>query len=297
MRNWRVVTAVAAVVLAAVAGVLVWQYTDEADERAEADQELVEVYVAAEPVPRGVSGADAIARELLVVEEMRRADFARLRNPVVPGGEAAVRDLIAAATIPEGVPAVADLFVRRGQLQGTALEIEEGMQAISLSLDQARGVAGFVMPGDSVNVILSLEVAATRTAPGAALRTGSGVRTTAFLVPGAKVLAVDRVTTAGAAGGTATTDTNGDGVVDGDDTATATPANAGLVTLAVTPRQAEQIAAAMTHHGGGVYLSLNPAGFDLAEFQNPTEIVEAINLFDQPLSLVDELLPQLAAQP
>lgn len=297
MRNWRVVTAVAAVVLAAVAGVLVWQYTDEADERAEADQELVEVYVAAEPVPRGVSGADAIARELLVVEEMRRADFARLRNPVVPGGEAAVRDLIAAATIPEGVPAVADLFVRRGQLQGTALEIEEGMQAISLSLDQARGVAGFVMPGDSVNVILSLEVAATRTAPGAAVRTGSGVRTTAFLVPGAKVLAVDRVTTTGAAGGTATTDTNGDGVVDGDDAATTTPANAGLVTLAVTPRQAEQIAAAVTHHGGGVYLSLNPAGFDLADFQNPTEIVEAINLFDQPLSLVDELLPQLGAQP
>ncbi|GIU87652.1 MAG: hypothetical protein KatS3mg009_2167 [Acidimicrobiia bacterium] len=50
----------------------------------------------------------------------------------------------------------------------------------------------------------------------------------------------------------------------------------------------------MTHHGGGVYLSLNPAGFDLADFQNPTEIVEAINLFDQPLSLVDEVLPQLA---
>ncbi|GIU87649.1 MAG: hypothetical protein KatS3mg009_2164 [Acidimicrobiia bacterium] len=56
VRNWRVVTAVAAVVLAAVAGVLVWQYTDEADERAEADQELVEVYVAAEPVPRGRLG-------------------------------------------------------------------------------------------------------------------------------------------------------------------------------------------------------------------------------------------------
>ncbi|GIU87650.1 MAG: hypothetical protein KatS3mg009_2165 [Acidimicrobiia bacterium] len=61
---------------------------------------------------------------------------------MVPGGEAAVRDLIAAATIPEGVPAVADLFVRRGQLQGTALEIEEGMQAISLSLDQARAWPG-----------------------------------------------------------------------------------------------------------------------------------------------------------
>lgn len=293
MRNWRVVTAVAAVVLAALAGVLVWQYTDEADERAEEDQELVEVYVAGATVQRGVSGADALRRELLVVEEMRKADFDRLGNPVVPGEEARIRDLIAAATIPEGVPVVAELFVQRGQLQGTALEIEDGMQAISLSVDQTRGVAGFVAPGDTVNVILTLEAEEVRAAPGGAVKAGAKAKTTAFLVPGAKVLAVDRVTTAGAATGAPTTDTNGDGVIDDKDDATTVPTNAGLVTLSVTPRQAQQIAAAMTNYGTGVYLTLNPPEFDIEEFENPTEIVEAINLFDQPLTLLDEVLPQL----
>jgi Flp pilus assembly protein CpaB len=293
-----VVTAVAAVVLAALAGVLVWQYTDEADERAEQDQELVEVYVAAAPVQRGVSGADALQRELLVVEEMRRADFDRLADPIVPGREARIRDRIAAATIPEGVPVVAGLFVERGQLQGSALEIEEGMQAISLSVDLPRGVAGFVAPGDSVNVLFSFEAQTVRTAPGGPVRSGRDQRTTAFLVAGAKVLAVDRVTTVGAATGAPTTDTNGDGVIDDRDEATTVPANAGLITLAVTPRQAEQIAAAMVQNAGGVYLTLNPPEFTVEDFQNPTEIVEAVNLYDQPLALLDEVLSQLErAQP
>lgn len=298
MRNWRVVTAVAAVVLAALAGVLVWQYTNGADERAEQDQELVEVYVAAAAVQRGVSGADALQRELLVVEEMRRADFDRLADPIVPGREARIRDRIAAATIPEGVPVVAGLFVERGQLQGTALEIEEGMQAISLSVDLPRGVAGFVAPGDSVNVLYSFEAETVRTAPGGPVRTGLNQRTTAFLVPGAKVLAVDRVTTVGAATGSPTTDTNGDGVIDDRDEATTVPVNAGLITLAVTPRQAEQIAAAMAENAGGVYLTLNPPEFTVEDFQAPTEIVEAVNLYDQPLALLDEVLTQLErAQP
>jgi len=291
VRNWRVVTAVAAVVLAALAGVLVWQYTDEADERAEQDQELVEVYVAHSTVQRGVSGADALRRKLLVVEKMRKADFDRLANPVVPGQETRIRNLVAAATIPEGVPIVAELFAPRGQLQGTALEIDDGMQAITISVDQTRAVAGFVAPGDTVNVILTLEAEEVRAVPGGAVKTGGKAKTTAFLVPGAKVLAVDRLTTTGPVTGTPTTDTNGDGVIDDKDNATSAPTNTGLV----TPRQAQQIAAAMTNYATGVYLTLNPPEFDVEGFQNPTEIVGAINLFDQPLTLLDEVLPQLGA--
>ena len=39
---------------------------------------------------------------------------------------------------------------------------------------------------------------------------------------------------------------------------------------------------------GTVYLSLNPPDFKPGEFKNPTEIVDAINLFDQPLPLVQQ---------
>jgi hypothetical protein len=42
-----------------------------------------------------------------------------------------------------------------------------------------------------------------------------------------------------------------------------------------------------------VWLSLNPPSFDTGQFRTPQEIVEAVNLFDQPLSLVDSTLTQI----
>ena len=50
--------------------------------------------------------------------------------------------------------------------------------------------------------------------------------------------------------------------------------------MEVSPRQAEQIAQAYAL-GGTVYLTLNTASFDPGTFENPEEIVEAVNLFDQ----------------
>jgi hypothetical protein len=60
----------------------------------------------------------------------------------------------------------------------------------------------------------------------------------------------------------------------------------------VTPRQAEQIVQATTI--GTMYLSLNPPGFDPKKFTTPDEIVEALNLFDQPLALVQSTLATIA---
>ena len=57
---------------------------------------------------------------------------------------------------------------------------------------------------------------------------------------------------------------------------------ASLITLQVTPRQAEQIIQGTTL--GTVWLSLNPPDFKPGDFQNPTEIVDQINLFNQTLT-------------
>ena len=82
--------------------------------------------------------------------------------------------------------------------------------------------------------------------------------------------------------------------VNGGATTTTQPETqpASLITLEVTPRQAEQIVQATTI--GTMYLSLNPPGFDPKKFTTPQEIVEALNLFDQPLSLVQSTLTTIA---
>ena len=53
MRNWRIISTIAAVVLAAIAGVLVWKYVTDADTRAEKDKHLVTALVAKERIARG----------------------------------------------------------------------------------------------------------------------------------------------------------------------------------------------------------------------------------------------------
>jgi hypothetical protein len=62
----------------------------------------------------------------------------------------------------------------------------------------------------------------------------------------------------------------------------------GLLTLEVTPRQALQITHAQ--NGAGIaYLSLNPQSFDVEDFEIPTEIVEAVNWFDQELTFAAQV--------
>ena len=283
MRNWRVLTAIAAVVLAALAGFLVWQYVDEADERAEEDLDQVKVLVAAEPIQRGVSGDVALNEELIVAENRVERDVPD--SALVPDDADRIRELVSSGSISPGEIIVEQNFTAAGEVEGTALDIEEGKEAITINVDNERGVAGFVAPNDTVNVLLTVDLK-NATAP-----TPEGreviAKTTAFLLPGVRVLGVGTTTTFGVQ---SRTDTDEDGDVDSDDVDRTQAQETGLLTLEVTPRQALQIAHAKAM--GTIYLSLNPKDFEVEGFTTPEEVVEVVNLFDQPLTKAQEVLEQ-----
>jgi len=67
-----------------------------------------------------------------------------------------------------------------------------------------------------------------------------------------------------------------------------------LITFEVTARQAQQLVQAEA--GGTVYLSLNPESFNPDGFKDPGEVVEAVNLFDKPLPLLEQELKKLAGK-
>jgi len=283
VRNWRVLTAIAAVVLAALAGFLVWQYVDEADERAEEDLDQVKVLVAAEPIQRGVSGDVALNEELIVAENRVERDVPD--SALVPDDADRIRELVSSGSISPGEIIVEQNFTAAGEVEGTALDIEEGKEAITINVDNERGVAGFVAPNDTVNVLLTVDLK-NATAP-----TPEGreviAKTTAFLLPGVRVLGVGTTTTFGVQ---SRTDTDEDGDVDSDDVDRTQAQETGLLTLEVTPRQALQIAHAKAM--GTIYLSLNPKDFEVEGFTTPEEVVEVVNLFDQPLTKAQEVLEQ-----
>jgi pilus assembly protein CpaB len=275
VRNWRIISTIAAVVFAAIAGVLVWKYLTNADDRAQKDKHLVPVLVAKSQIPRGKLFDDALNEQLFETKQIPNDSLPP--NYIKPESNDALlavyKGKVAAATIYTGTPLVSDQWIGAAQIISTVSgAIPKGSQAITLSLDQNHAVGGFVTPGDSINVLLNFAVT------GPAGETSSH-KATAFLLPGLKVLAVGSSTVIPQAGGTNPTSNTSAGA-----STTTVPQNqpSSLITVQVTPRQAEQIVQGTTL--GTVWLSLNPPGFTAGQFQSPTEIIDQINLFDHPLT-------------
>jgi pilus assembly protein CpaB len=269
VRNWRVLTAVAAVVLAAAASVLAYTYLTQADARAQTKTELVPALVARSNIPKGTPGKTAVDENLFEVKQVPR-------NVLPDGsmsGNTGLSGLVAVAQIPRGQIIVHDSFVAPSQVNGFSTTIKDGLQAISFSVDQTHGVAGFIQPNDSIDLLYTVPL------------TPSGLKTTAYLIPGLQVLAVGNTTASanqsqpqGTNGATATTQ--------------APAQSSGIITVEVNPRQAEQIAHA-ENDGGTMTLTLNPPNFNAKDFKTPQEIVETYNLFDQPLTYAATVAQQV----
>lgn len=278
MRNWRVLTAVLAVVFGAAAAAGTYYYVNNADERARAKMEFVDVLVAASAIPRGTTGADALGRGLVGMRARVRSDVPESAR-VDP---ASIRGLVAAASIDAGSIVTQSSFITVAQAGsgGLAANIDKaaGKQAFTLSVDLQHGVAGLISVNDTVNVIVSTKIADP-------VNTGEVTTSnvTAYLIPGLKVLAVGTSTATSQPSVGGSSDTTG--ASPPQSSAGATGQNVGLLTVEVTPRQAEQLAHVYAA-GSPVYLTLSPTGFDPKKVQVPAEIVESFNLFDQPLEVL-----------
>ena len=276
MRNWRVLTAGVAVIFMVLAAIGSYYYLNKADERAQSKQQLVTVLVATQSIPKGTTGLDALNRGLVALAKRTRGDAPAASLT----GTDTIKTLVAAAAIDKDSIITASAFVTAAALGGSLsnsidhAKPQEWKQAIAVTVDLPHGVAGLIIPNDTVNLMTTAKIRDVTNKGD--LATAS---VTAFVLKGLKVLAVG-ATTAAPVTPVATTGP------DGKPTTTAAPApsqaNVGLLTLEVTPRQAEQIAHNQAA-GWPLYLTLNPAGFNSKDVELPIEIVEAVNFFDQDL--------------
>lgn len=226
---------VVAVILAAVAGATTFLYVRGVEARAFGQAELVEVFVVTKTVPKGLPGEQAIGEFVKASRIPRKFRPATaLTDPTSINGKVAVTDLSVNTVLVEGQ------FVDPRQAQVTfSQRIPAGHVAITVSVDQVRGVAGLLVPGDKVNILV---------AEGGTQR---------VLFQNVNVIAIG-TTAAPQAGETA---------------AVANPGS-GLITFAVPPEAASRIAYA-SQQGGGIYLTLVPLDNQPA----PVPPVNAGNLF------------------
>jgi pilus assembly protein CpaB len=240
--NRRTLIAVAAVVLAVAAGIGAWAYVSGADQRAQDRAKLVEAYVARQNISKGTSGDQVVSSGMLAKRRVPREAVpqAALTNSAVIKGK------VALAAIGAGQFVVTEQFVSPGRSGGgIGGALPSGKQAITISVDDAHGVAGFITPDDHVNVIVAAKL---RKDPQAKFDAHIPDNVAAFMVQNVQVLAVGQQSDQPA--------TNSKGT---DSTTSQQKANRGLVTLAVDPEDAQRLAFAQQNYA--IYLTLVPPSY------------------------------------
>jgi len=285
-----------ALILAGLAAWAVWNYLQNVENEIIEGQEIVEVYRAGEAIAEGTDGAILLSDfegggELIVQSEDQAED--------VPDGAITtaeqLRDVLTSRVAAGPISAGSILTVSQWtsitvDIVPLAEEIPSGKQAMTISVDNIKGINGFVEPGDQVNMIITIdipedllpdELSGIAEQPVAPVEEGAapaeetvGVVTySRFVLQGLSVLATGR---------DIRPDEDAPETVEVDDPEAVTPdgqpvepetGNDTIFTLEVTPEQAERIAYAFEN--GSIWLTLVPGDFVEVE----TTGVTILNLF------------------
>lgn len=231
----RIVILIVALIVGGVAAVMAAQYITSARSTIEAESQPVEVLVAAEDIPRGMAAEELLAKKMLVLSKVPQ----RFVAAGAISSEKALEGRVLA------VPLTAGEQVTQGRFElpssaGLAYGIPADYMAMSIPVDEVRGLSGLVKPGDHIAIYASFE-----DAPGGAI--------TKLIIADVKVLAVgaemsstadEEAEDGGGALATSRSKTEDNGV-------------ARTLTIAVTAADAERVVFAGEE--GEIWCSLLPA--------------------------------------
>lgn len=206
----RKILNVVAIVLAAFAGIAVYVYAMNADQRAIARQQPVDIVVSTQVIPRGMSLKGAL--DAGYVSQTQVATFAEPAGVVhriteINGA------LVALNEVPAGQPLFSENFAEVLPNVGP-LDVPKGMLAVTVELKDPAHVASFVVPGSQIAIFETATLLQANE---------TSLEMTTVLINQVEVLAVDRTTL---------TQESAEGE------SAATDSQETLVTVAVTPAQA-----------------------------------------------------------
>jgi len=223
--------AVAFVVALAGTGA-VFVYVSEVDARAVADQQPTEVLVAKQQIRAGTTAGSLQESDLVEVKLLALGSVPANALKDVKGLE----EQVALSDIYPGEVLLTAKFAAEAAPNSGALSIPEGKLAVSVLLDDPRGVAGFVTPGADVAVFDTFNVGLEE----AGGPTPSGDRLNdAYEMNRATRLLLERVTVLAVGPDTRSTDDDVD--EEAAEPTTGQPATAVALTLAVSQAQAEKL--------------------------------------------------------
>lgn len=242
----RTLILIAAVVVGAVAAYALFTYVGGIEDEANNNAERVKIFKIVADIPKGTFGDEAFAQGL-IEEDVIAKEYKPATAITTP---AQIDGLVAISDLPANQVVVSNQFVSQAESLSTFSSLLKNNEvAITISIDQVRGVAGLLVPGDFVNVLVTGAAAATETE----VTTGQGgvdVYTTParYLFQKVQILAVGQ-TRKLEPGETAATNADGTPVAS---------TTSGMLTFALPAVAAQQIASV---EGGSFYLTLVPKDY------------------------------------
>lgn len=219
MVKGRALVVVLALILATLATAGVFLYARGVEEDAKAGGTMVQVVVSEVDIPPRTNLNTLINDDLFRIIQVPEA--VKVDGAITSVDQLADKNNAVAILAGEQIPEARIT----GNVQGGALSIPEGMEALTVSLDAPRGVAGLINTGDHVTIYTTFNDVEER-------RSGKRNTITAVLVPTAELLAVHRPLASSTFGG---------------DEATSTEQIPGslAVTIALTPEDAQRFVFSM----------------------------------------------------
>jgi pilus assembly protein CpaB len=228
----RTLILIAAVLVGAVAAYALYTYVGGIEDEANDNAERVEIFKIVQDIPKGTFGDEAFAQGLIeedvIASEYRPATA--ITDPAQIDGLVAISDLAANQVV------VTNQFVtQQASLSTFSQLLKNNEVAITISIDEVRGVAGLLVPGDFVNILVTGASAATEGAGGGAEgQSGAEVysQPARFLYQKVQILAIGQ-TRSLEPGETAATNADGTPVSEG---------GSGLITFVLPAEAAQRIA-------------------------------------------------------
>lgn len=250
----RILAIGAAVLLALVGAALVLVYALRADQRALEGQQPEQVYVVTETVPSGTSLKEALRLELIEPTQVAAAGLpAGALQTIDPSNQ----ELLALTDIPVGTYVLASSFGEQ-PLSEKAIEVPDGMLAISVELTDPGRVGTFVTPGSRIAIYNTYALKRTDNSEEAEFYNNLDIHGTSVLLDDVLVLAM---------GQSSLTPTAPQSEADENDDTSDQPAGVNeqtarfLVTVAVTPEESVRLVHSIQQYQ--LYAGLRSDGLEI----------------------------------
>jgi len=158
----RTLILIAAALVGAIAAYALFTYVGGIEDKANNEAERVKIFKIVQDIPKGTFGDEAFRQGFIEEDVIAKA----YRPATAITQPSQIEGLVAISDLPANQVVVSNQFVDQASSLSTFSGLLKNNEvAVTISIDQVRGVAGLLVPGDFVNLLVTTSADTAATTP------------------------------------------------------------------------------------------------------------------------------------